>query len=82
MYLDCFILFIQFYVDIVYKMGNAWMDLVKKTSAEHKGKSLGEILQIAKGIYKKPNNTFNKVAHKTRNRKPANFRKSRARGRK
>lgn len=84
MYLDCFILFIQFYVDIVYKMGNAWMDLVKKTSAEHKGKSLGYILNIAKDIYKKPtkhNNTFNKIVNKTRNRKPAYFRKSRARGR-
>lgn len=65
-------------------MGNAWMELVKKTSAEHKGKSLGDILQIAKSIYKRPNkdkNTFNKIINKTQNRKPANFRKSRARGR-
>ena len=55
------------------------MDLVKKTSAENKGKSLGEILQIAKKQYKPANKTLhNKVNNKTRNRKPMNFRKSRA----
>ena len=55
-------------------MVNAWMELVKKISAENKGKSLGEILQIAKKQYK----PVNKVSNKTRNRKPVNFRKSRA----
>jgi hypothetical protein len=60
-------------------MGNAWMDLVKKTSAENKGKSLGKILEIAKKQYRPANKTLqNKVTNKTRNRKPANFRKSRA----
>ncbi len=69
-------------------MGNAWMDLVKKTSSENKGKSLHDILQMSKIIYRKQNNgntqnnnnfKKNKIANKTRNRKTANFKKSRNR---
>jgi len=62
-------------------MGNAWMDLVKKTSSEHKGKPLGEILKIAKGLYRKPNdNTVqHKYVNKTRKFNKKQFRKSRGR---
>ena len=62
-------------------MGNAWMDLVKKTSAEHKGKSLGEILDIAKKVYRKPNNAVHKFANKTRHIKKNAFRRTRAKRR-
>jgi hypothetical protein len=64
-------------------MGNAWMDLVKKTSSDNKGKPLGEILKIAKGLYKKPhNNTMNhKNVNNTRKFIKKQFRKSRGRRR-
>jgi hypothetical protein len=49
-------------------MANAWMDLVKKMSAENKGKSLGEILKMAKVVYrgmKKNSTAGNKAISKT-----------------
>jgi hypothetical protein len=52
-------------------MVNAWMNLVKKISAENKGKSLREILKLAESQFKMPNN-------KTHKRKKASFRKSRS----
>lgn len=62
-------------------MGNAWMDLVKKTSAENKGKPLGDILKIAKGLYKKSSVAVNKFANKTRNIKKNAFRRTRGKKR-
>lgn len=64
-------------------MGNAWMDLVKKTSSDNKGKPLGEILKIAKELYRKPqNNTVqHKYMNKTRKFNKKQFRKSRGRRR-
>ena len=61
-------------------MGNAWMDLVKKTSSENKGKSLGEILQMSKVVYrgmKKNSTSGNKIVDKTINKRGRkNFRKT------